>query len=82
MSRAAKVLKAAKANPAGLSFSELKALVVAAGFELKRVNGSHHVYSRPNTLEIINIQADGSKAKTYQVRQVLGLIDKYNIEIE
>lgn len=82
MSKAPKVLETAKANPAGLAFSELQKLAEAAGFSLVRVKGDHHVYSRPGTVEIINLQPNKGKAKPYQVRQVLGLIEKYLIEIK
>ena len=81
MGKAAKVLETAKQNPAGVSFSDLQTLVEAAGFSLKRTKGSHHMYSRPGTVEMVNLQKDGAKAKAYQVKQVLDLIEKYGIEI-
>jgi hypothetical protein len=40
------------------------------------------VYSRPGTPEIIDLQPDKGKAKTYQVRQILDLIEKYGITID
>jgi predicted RNA binding protein YcfA (HicA-like mRNA interferase family) len=82
MASAAKILGAAKQNPKGVSFAELKKLTEAAGFALKRTQGSHHIFSRPNTVEIINLQKDGPNAKPYQVKQVLDLIEKYSIVIE
>jgi hypothetical protein len=81
MSRAAKLLVAARANPAGLSFTDLQRLAEAAGFSLARISGDHHLYSRPGVAEIINLQPKKGKAKPYQVRQVLDLIDKYGIAI-
>jgi hypothetical protein len=39
------------------------------------------VYSRPGTPEIINLQPAHGKAMAYQVRQVLGILEKYGIEI-
>jgi len=82
VSKGLKVLDAAKANPAGLSFSDLQALAIAAGYRLARTRGDHFIYSRPKTPEIINLQPTRGKAKTYQVRQVLGIIEKYGIKIE
>jgi predicted RNA binding protein YcfA (HicA-like mRNA interferase family) len=82
VSKAVKIFSAAQANPAGLSFSELQRLVEAAGFTLARTRGDHHVYTRPGTVEIINLQPVKGKAKAYQVRQVLGLIEKYAITVE
>ena len=81
MSPAAKILEAAKANNASVAFADLKKLVVAAGWVLKRSKGSHHIFSRRGTVEIINLQSDGPKAKAYQVDQVLALIEKYSIVI-
>jgi len=82
MTRAAKAIEAAKQNPKGLSFAQLRSIVEAAGFTLKRVSGSHHVYSRPGIAEIINIQPAGKDAKPYQVRQVLELIERYKLTVQ
>jgi hypothetical protein len=82
VSKVAKFLAAAKANPTGLSFLQLCRLAEGAGFTLARVSGDHHIYSRPGLKEIINLQPRQGKAKPYQVRQVLGLIEKYKIEVE
>jgi len=48
------------------------------GFE-ERIKGSHHVFRKQGIIEKINLQCDGSKAKTYQVRQVRDIILKYNL---
>ena len=73
------LLERARRNPQTLSFKELQQLAKAAGFLLKRVRGSHHVYIRKGVTEIINIQPKGKMAKPYQVRQVVGLIEKYDL---
>lgn len=82
MSKATKILAAAKANPASLSFTELQRLAEGAGFTLSRTKGDHWVYTRTGVREIINLQPKHGKAKPYQVRQVLDLIEKYGIEVE
>ena len=72
------LLSEARANPAGLRFSQACALVEAFGWTLARsASGSHRVYKRPGTLALVVLQegADG-KAKAYQVRQIIRLIDK------
>jgi predicted RNA binding protein YcfA (HicA-like mRNA interferase family) len=48
------------------------------GFEI-RIKGSHHILTRDNIIEIINIQPKDSKAKNYQVKQVREIIVKYNL---
>ncbi|HZS39713.1 MAG TPA: type II toxin-antitoxin system HicA family toxin [Polyangia bacterium] len=82
MGRAGKIFEAARRNPAGLTFFELQRLIEAAGFRLARTSGSHHGYTKPGVAEIINVQPAGRRAKTYQVRQVLVIIDEHGIEIE
>ncbi|GHT44312.1 toxin HicA [Planctomycetales bacterium] len=50
---------------ASLDFSDLTSLLLALGFS-ERIRGSHHIYTRSEVTEIINIQPNGSKAKPYQ----------------
>lgn len=73
------LLERARNNPQSLTFRELQQLAEKAGFRLRRIRGSHHVYSRKGVVEIINLQPKGRMAKPYQVRQVVGLIDKYGL---
>lgn len=73
------LLERARNNPQSLTFRELQQLAEKAGFRLKRVRGSHHVYTRKGIAEIINLQPKGRMAKPYQVRQVVGLIEKYDL---
>ena len=63
---------------ANIDFDRLCKLLCALGF-LERIRGSHHIFTRSGILEIINLQPRGSKAKSYQVRQVRDLITKYNL---
>lgn len=67
---------------ANVRFSEAQALVEAFGFRLRRVSGSHHIYGRTGIPEQINLQEVGGKAKAYQIRQVLKLVERYNLQIE
>ena len=64
---------------ASIQFSEAVALLQTLGFSL-RIKGSHYIFYREGVEEIINIQADGSKAKAYQVKQIRDLIVKYRLE--
>jgi hypothetical protein len=75
------LLERARANPQSLSFRELERLVVAIGYAFDRQSGSHRIY-RCKGLPIINLQSAGKDAKPYQVRQVLGIIDEYALEVE
>ena len=62
-----KLLEKALRNPQGLRFKDAKRLAEAFGFRLDRINGSHHIFTRPGVPQLINLQDCGGKAKTYQV---------------
>lgn len=63
-----------------LSFAEIRALMHALGFR-ERIRGSHHIFVRDGIEEIINLQALGSHAKGYQVRQIRRLIESYALGV-
>ena len=66
---------------ANIEFYDLLHLLEYLGFEL-RVRGSHHVFRKDGVLEKINLQRQGAKAKTYQVKQVREAILKYRLAKE
>jgi HicA toxin of bacterial toxin-antitoxin, len=53
---------------ANVGFGNLCALAEELGFELRRVNGSHHVFAHPDIPQLVNLQSVRSQAKPYQVR--------------
>jgi len=65
-----------------ISFNDLVRLAEAFGFTLDRINGSHHIYIHEEIPARLNLQNVGGKAKSYQVRQFLKLIEKYNLTLE
>lgn len=71
-----KVLRGA--SDANIDFQDLRQLLSGLGFQ-ERIRGSHHIYSKDGVIEIINLQAEDSKAKPYQVKQVRNLILKYKL---
>jgi predicted RNA binding protein YcfA (HicA-like mRNA interferase family) len=66
-----------------IHFEEFTSLLEGFAFELERVRGSHHVYSHPGIGELLSVQPrhDG-KAKPYQLRQFLKLVEEYNLELK
>ena len=76
-----KLLAKALAGSKNLPFSDLVALVEAFGFYLSRVNGSHHIFVHARLQEIVNLQEINGKAKPYQVRQFLRLVEQYDLEL-
>ncbi|MEW5966823.1 MAG: type II toxin-antitoxin system HicA family toxin [Pseudomonadota bacterium] len=61
-----------------IGFDELCHVLIGLGFP-QRTRGSHHIFSHPDVLELINLQRDGGKAKPYQVRQVRAIILQYKL---
>jgi predicted RNA binding protein YcfA (HicA-like mRNA interferase family) len=84
VSKTEKLLAAVRNNPRGVRFDELVRLVRALGFQYARTVGSHEMYAHPRKeIPIVNLQPGSSGlAKTYQVRQVLSLVDIYKLEVE
>jgi hypothetical protein len=46
------------------------------------VRGSHHIFEHAAMAENINLQEVDGKAKPYQIRQFLRLIERYNLRLE
>ena len=65
-------------SDANIDFYALCRLLNDFGFD-ERIKGSHHIFTRKDVEEIINIQPIGAKAKAYQVKQVRNLILKYKL---
>ncbi len=65
-------------SDANIEFADLCRLLDSFGFNV-RIKGSHHIFTKDNVEEIINIQPIGSKAKAYQVKQIRNLILKYKL---
>ena len=65
-------------SDANISFNNLRRLLQRLGFE-ERIRSSHHIFIKEGVDEQINLQRDGSKVKSYQVRQVRRIILKYKL---
>ena len=77
-----KLLQKLASGSKNITFSELKICARAFGFRLDRVNGSHHIFLHPDVPELLNLQNVQGKAKPYQVKQFLQIIEKYNLQLE
>ena len=71
----------AGSGDANIRFDELRKLLLSLGF-LERIRGSHHIFVKSSVEEILNLQALGSKAKPYQVKQVRNVIVQYGLAEE
>ena len=66
-------------SDANIRFNDLLVLIRRLGFD-ERINGSHHIFTRDDLDDILNLQRRGSDAKTYQVRQVREFILDHELE--
>ena len=61
-------------------FDDLCALLRRLGFAERQRRGSHHIFTRGDVAEILNLQPrSGGEAKPYQVRQVRDVVLKYSL---
>jgi predicted RNA binding protein YcfA (HicA-like mRNA interferase family) len=77
-----KLLAKALAGSKNILFTDAIALAKAFGYRLARTKGSHHILVHPKIKELINLQEVGGKAKPYQVRQLLDIVERYNLSLE
>ena len=61
-----------------INFKDLCSLLKSMGFK-ERIKGSHHIFSRKDIVEIVNIQPKKKLAKPYPVKQIRNLIIRYKL---
>ena len=77
-----KLLRKLLSGSKNIKFSEAVAVAEAFGFRFSRINGSHHIYVHAEIPELVNLQNNKGKAVPYQVKQLLQLIERYNLQME
>ena len=77
-----KLLAKALAGSKNMRFREVVALDRGLWISTVAVKGSHHIFVHPRTHELVNLQEVGGKAKPYQIRQLLEVVERYNLELE
>lgn len=70
------------ASPGNVRFGDMVRLIEAFGFRELRMSGSHHIFGRAGIHEQLNLQDVGGKAKPYQIRQLLKIVERYNLKLE
>jgi predicted RNA binding protein YcfA (HicA-like mRNA interferase family) len=68
-----------KRNPKNIKFRRICIIAEAFGFIMRRGKGSHHIFSRSGVEELLNFQNVSGKAKPYQVKQLIKIIEKYGL---
>ena len=80
--RPRRLLKRILTAPHNVRFRDLLGLAEALGFRGARIEGSHHILVNPDVPELLNLQDVKGEAKPYQVRQLLHLIERYNLTLQ
>ena len=65
-------------SDANISFAGMCQVLRDLGFE-ERIRGSHHIFTKDDVEEILNVQAKQAKGKPYQVKQIRNVIVKYKL---
>jgi hypothetical protein len=65
-----------------VAFTDARRLAEATGFELRRITGSHFIFRHPLVPDRLNLQQERGKAKPYQLRQLLDVIERYALPVE
>ena len=79
--RKRKLLQKLLSGSKNIRFAETLKCVEAFGFKLNRVKGSHNIFVHPDIPELINLQNIDGKTKPYQIKQLLKIIESYNLEM-
>ena len=74
--------KLAKGSIRNVPFADAVRLTEGFGFRLSRIRGSHHVFVHDKIPELVNLQEVRGEAKSYQLRQLLRLVERYNLQLE
>ena len=82
MTQKQKLLRKLLAGSNNIAFNDMLAIVEAFGFSLSRVNGSHHIFENTAIGEQLNLQNKKGKAKPYQIKQFLQLVEQYNLTLD
>lgn len=77
-----KILQKVLDGSRNIRFEEAVALARGFGFTLSRTKGSHHIFQHPTVREAVNLQNVNGQAKPYQIKQLLRLVELYNLQLE
>ena len=68
-----------KNNQKNVLFNNMCNIAEAFGFRFRGGKGSYRIYVKEGVVELLNFQNVNGKAKPYQVKQFIKIIEKYNL---
>jgi hypothetical protein len=75
------LLRLSNGHLENVSFADAQRLVEDLGFVSRRQRGSHVIYKHPDIPDQLNLQPDGGRAKAYQLRQLMELVEEYHLTL-
>ena len=63
-------------------FNDMVNLAEGFGFRTVHQRGSHRMLMHPDLHAMLNLQPDGDQAKPYQIRQMLDLVEQFDLKLE
>jgi len=72
--RKRKLLDRLKNSPAGVTFDDIRTLLLREGFRLDRVTGSHHIFKKSDVTFVIPVHAN--RVKSVYVKRVVELVEQ------
>lgn len=68
-----------KNSPNNVKFKDMVTFLKKLGFIKRGQKGSHNVFKKDGLREIVNIQNKGGYVVSYQVKQIMKLVKKYDL---
>jgi hypothetical protein len=65
-----------------VGFTEFCRLVEAFGFGLRRISGSHHIYTHAKLPRPLSLQPRQGEVKPYQISQFIDMVEEYGLTME
>ncbi|HEV7798736.1 MAG TPA: type II toxin-antitoxin system HicA family toxin [Pyrinomonadaceae bacterium] len=69
-----KLIERLKNHPKGVTFDDIRRLLLHEGFDLDHVTGSHHIFKKSGMTFVIPVH--GNRVKSVYVRRLIELIEK------
>ena len=76
-----KFLRKLVESQTNVRFADVVWLAEGLGFHLSRVSGGHHIYAHRSLPAQLNLQNVNGQAKPYQIKQLLKLIEQYDLTV-
>lgn len=72
--RTRKLLDRLRNSSAGVTFDDIRTLLLREGFRLDRVTGSHHIFKKSGVTFVIPVHAN--RVKSVYVKRVVELVEQ------